>query len=182
AWPARDAVPATAEAVAFNDEAELLACLGGDLASGGIAARWWWPLLVEGLAEPRRAVAAAWIAAAEHAPAALQRLSERRAAEAFVRALAPHDRPRLIAAIEECFALPAFAAPGSTREGIPPATAGGGAGARAAPAAPWRAWVDEAEMPDLAPPERELLGIAPALVRAAEALRGATFATELAVR
>ncbi len=34
------------EAVWFRDEAELLACLLGDLACGHVVARWWWPCLL----------------------------------------------------------------------------------------------------------------------------------------
>ncbi|HEY2903159.1 MAG TPA: hypothetical protein VGL59_21430 [Polyangia bacterium] len=184
AWPAHDAVPAASEAVVFGDEAELLACLGGDLVSGHLPARWWWSLLVPGTVDRTRAVGAAWLAAVEHAPAALQMLAERRQAEAFVGALARVDRLRLIAALEDRFALPrlvvASAAMGMTPSEIGTSALTSPAGARAAPPAPWAAWVDEAAMPALAADERALLGIALSLARSPAGARSADFASALA--
>src|SRR5262245_46485428 len=42
ARPAREAVPAAAEAVLFADWAELLACLARDARDGTAWLRWWW--------------------------------------------------------------------------------------------------------------------------------------------
>jgi hypothetical protein len=173
AWPGRTAVPPSADAVAFVDEAELLACLGSDLATGRVAARWWWPLLVGGAAERPRAVSAAWARAAEHAPAALQILAERRQAETFVRALPPDDLTPLLVEIGARFALPAGVAA--------PARASGGLAAGAdchtpAPSGPWRPWVEEAESADLTTEGRALLGVGLALVRAPTVARSAWFA------
>ena len=171
AWPARGAVPPSAEAVAFADEAELLACLGSDLVADGLAARWWWPLLVQGMTEPARAVGLAFARAAEHVPAALQLLSERRHAEALVQTLAPEDRARITAAVRERFALP-VARPPRADDRIAPAQP---------PLSPWRRWVDEAEQPQLPFDARLLLGIALSLARAPVLARALAFSEELAV-
>ena len=186
AWPARDAVPATSEAVAFEDETELLACLGSDLATGALSGRWWWPLLVRGAVEPQRMVAAAWLRAVEHTPPALQRLSERRMVEAFVRALAPEDVQALTSAIEARFALPTAA----SRERVPGMALPSARSASATEerelsmevetSPPWRPWAEEADTPGLAPSQRALLGIALTLVRAPSVVRSAAFAAALA--
>src|SRR5947207_3185620 len=45
ARPAREAVPANAEAVLFADHAEALACLASDWCEGIVSTRWWWQSL-----------------------------------------------------------------------------------------------------------------------------------------
>ena len=42
ARPALGAVPAGAEAVIFEDAAELLACLAGEWCEGSASTHWWW--------------------------------------------------------------------------------------------------------------------------------------------
>ena len=44
--PAREAVPAAAEAVVFMDWAELLACAARDALRGELALHWWWQHLL----------------------------------------------------------------------------------------------------------------------------------------
>jgi hypothetical protein len=166
--------------VVFGDEAELLACLGSDFVSDALAARWWWPLLVKGMADPRRAVGAAWLRVPEHAPAALQILAERRGAEAFARALPREDLARLTAAVEARFAMPPAPALGLDDAAPPRARAvDRWAVPRPEPPPPWRHVVEEAEMPGLAPDERAFVGIALALVRAPSIARSAPFAAAL---
>jgi hypothetical protein len=131
-------------------------------------------------------VAAAWLRAVEHTPPALQRLSERRMVEAFVRAFAPEDVQALTSAIEVRFALPTAASPERAPEVALPSTRGASAmearkpsmGVETTP--PWHAWAEEADTPGLAPPQRALLGIALTLVRAPMVVRSPAFAVALA--
>jgi hypothetical protein len=182
AWPARSVVPPTAEAVAFADEAELLVCLGSDLVAGGLATRWWWRLLVRGIEDPARAVGAAWRAAVEHAPAALDQLAHRGEAPDFVAALEGGDVRALIAAIAERFALPLLSAIGemsdarSARQGrqrpveaTPPAAC----------VPPWNSIAAEASEPPLPPQRNALLGIVLTLARAPAVVRSDAFAARV---
>lgn len=178
AWPARSAVPAGAEAVAFADEAELLACAGVDLAAGLLGAHWWWPLLLGRLEQPARAVGAAWRRAAECAPPALARLVTRGLAAKFVRALDPGDIAALTAAIVSRFSLPVKA---QNWGGISAFLAAAGALDLSSPApSPWPAWVAEADAPELSLPARTLLGVALLLTRAPSVARSMRFAAALA--
>jgi len=190
AWPARDAVPAGAEAVSFADEAELLACLGSDLVLGALGGRWWWPLLVGRGAEGRRAVAETWRASIEHAPAALARLASWRRARDFAVALHRDDTAALGDAIERRFALAKIPAeappahePGASAVDEGAATgrthdrAGGGATGQPPP---WDGLVEEAAAPGLTRSEQALLGVGLALVRAPAFARSLPFAAALA--
>lgn len=177
-WPARGAVPAGAEAVVFADHAELLACLGSDLLTGMIAARWWWRLLVEGVEQPRRAVVRAWQQAPEHVPAALQALAERGQASAFVRILDDREARRLTDAIGRRFALPTVTLAADTVRASPPATASAARIPR--PVAPWIAIVPEAEQAELSTEQRVLVGVALTVARAPSLARSADFVTALA--
>jgi hypothetical protein len=191
AWPAREAVPAGAQAVVFADEAELLACLGSDLAAGDLGARWWWPLLVGRGAEGPRGVASAWLARVEHAPAAVQRLAEWRKAQAFAVAIDPQDLPVLTAAIEARFALGRAPSPvtHAPDEALPrkvsararrPAIEASAAASDPEAQPPWVGVAGEAETPGLTPGERAFLGVALTLVRAPSFARSAAFAAALA--
>src|SRR5262249_4737102 len=69
--PAKD--DAAGEAVWFEDEAELLACLARDAVAATLGARWWWRLLLGG-ASPREMAIAHWIEAPRIVPRACRRL------------------------------------------------------------------------------------------------------------
>jgi hypothetical protein len=200
ARPAHAAVPAAAEAVVFADEGELLACLASDVVSRAVGMRWWWRLLVEGVEQPRRAAARAWLRAPEHVPAALHALAERREAEAFVRLLEDGDARALVAAIAKAFALPAVAVEaGAHRHPSPIGTRRAPIAARLADApaaleaedavppldprgqaAPWSAVAPEAEGAALSIEQRVLLGVALTLARAPSLARSPGFTAELA--
>lgn len=198
ARPAHGAVPATAEAVVFADDSELLACLGSDLVAGAVGARWWWRFLVGAVESPRRATVAAWLRAPEHAPAALHALAVRGEAAAFVQLLDDREADALAAAVGQAFGLPApaaggMAAPASAAAPAPSAASHGAASSIAAtptrasastvplPAvAPWSAMAPEADRAGLAIEQRALLGTALALVRAPALARSADFAIDLA--
>src|SRR5438132_2081067 len=110
AWPARAAVPPTAQAVVFADEAELLACVASDLIAFRVSSRWWWRLLVRELADTPPAVARAFVESAEHAPAALAQLARRREAARFLRALRAPDIAAVGAAVARAFSVPVLVA------------------------------------------------------------------------
>jgi hypothetical protein len=197
ARPAYGAVPPAAEAVVFADHGELLACLGSDLVAGLVGARWWWPLLVAGIASPQRAVVRAWLRAPEYAPAALHALADRREAAAFVRLLDDRDTRTLAAAVGRAFGLPALdegagGVRGSARSLAPLASPQAPVAFAAAPVAelteptavvprvaPWSAVAPEADGGGLSSEQRALLGAALALVRAPALARSAAFAIDL---
>ena len=82
AWPALGSVPASAEAVLFADEGELLACLSLDLLRGAAASLWWWRAMLRTLSSPtQRGVFEAWRRDARYVPAALAHLAARGEAE-----------------------------------------------------------------------------------------------------
>lgn len=77
ARPAREPVPAGAQAVWFADRAEWLACLSLDLYFGIAAARWWWwAVLPHGVPSDRDAIGALWIREIEALPAALALIAQ----------------------------------------------------------------------------------------------------------
>ena len=86
ARPIEGAVPANAGAVIFADRSELLACLAADWCAGMVRAQWWWQSLLRN-GDITRAVIDAWLATPEYIPLALQRLSARQQAIAFVQQL-----------------------------------------------------------------------------------------------
>ena len=176
-WPARSSnVTADVEAVAFADEAELLACLGSDLVAGSVALRWWWKLLVPRVEDAGPAVAAKWRDSVEHAPAALDRLQERGQAAPFILALSALGVRALGAAIARRFALPVLASiatmPERPRRSPLPVVA-----LQAPP--PWRAFFAESEEATLPPARAALLGILLTLGRAPALARSDSFAAQV---
>ena len=102
--PIREAVPAEAESVIFEDKAELLACLAQDWRRGALAEHWWWSALFPNL-DGAQTVFKIWLAAAEFTPFALQVLSKTGAAENFVKRLQPPEADELLQAIIQIFGL-----------------------------------------------------------------------------
>lgn len=109
ARPAHGSVPANAEAVIFNDRAELLACLAADWCEEAAPARWWWRSLFGGL-EAAAAMLSAWLEAPEHVPAALGRLNSNGKLIPFARALGETDARSIRRRVVEKFGLSEAAA------------------------------------------------------------------------
>ena len=178
ARPAREAVPAGAEAVLFADRAELLACLARDARDGTAWTRWWWRSLRAGTAPGADLVVEAWLAAPEHVPAALALLAARGEAQAFVAALPLATAATLAERVAHVFGAAelrrALVSTASASAAAEP-----GAKQRPAPRAvapPWRALVPETAERPLAPRRELLLGIALALRRSPTTARSPGFA------
>ena len=86
ARPANGSVAAGAEAVIFDDRAQMLACLAADWCRGVLASQWWWRALLGGLSEVE-AVLRAWRRHPEYIAAALEAMARRGDAATFVRRL-----------------------------------------------------------------------------------------------
>ena len=97
--PARAAfVGATAEAVWFADEAELLACMARDVLAGTLAARWWWPMLL-GATPTVDSARRRWIAAPRIVPQALRQLAPDRTDLVWLEAIGAEGRAALLQAL-----------------------------------------------------------------------------------
>jgi len=105
--PARDAMPASADAVLFADRAELLACAARDACRN--EERWWWKHLLDDAVTPS-SVAREWQRTPEAIPAAAELLVARGELADFVRLLDPPVVIRLMSAMLAAFALPGEAA------------------------------------------------------------------------
>ena len=177
ARPAREAVPAGAEAVLFADRAELLACLARAAHDGTVWASWWWEEVRTAAGIGADPVVAAWLETPEHVPAALELLAARGEAAQFVAGLSPADVAALVERVTTAFAVPELRL--RERAAVPATAAARGAdAARAAspPDPPWRRVVPEtAELP-LSPPAELLLGAALALRRSPGPARSHAFA------
>ncbi|WP_091743272.1 hypothetical protein [Phenylobacterium immobile] len=86
ARPARGFVPAGAEAVLFDDEVELLACLASAFAAGVLASQWWWTGLLRGRLD-LSAVSTAWLERPQAIAAAFELLERRGETARVLRAL-----------------------------------------------------------------------------------------------
>jgi hypothetical protein len=93
--PARERVPLSAEAVLFDDSAELLACLASDLCNGVIGERWWWRSLYPDL-DLRRVLLTAWLETPQLLPVAFDHLVHQNALFAFVRHLPEQETEALL--------------------------------------------------------------------------------------
>jgi hypothetical protein len=179
ARPAREVVPADAEAVLFGDRAELLACLARDALDGTVWGRWWWRSALAA-AGGQEAVQQAWLAEPTHVPAALEVLAAQGVAADVVRALPEPAAAAVADAVLRVFEVP-------TREpdrmgGAPPSARGDPPPPPAAPKPPpahpepaWHALVAEAGAPALGPEQRRLLAVALALRRAPALVRATGF-------
>lgn len=107
ARPAREAVPADAEAVLFDDHAEMLVCMARDLLDGTLSERWWWTRMSRTGAS-RQAVPKAWREAPEHVPGALEALARSGDATRFVEALQVEDVRALLHQVLDTFGLPSL--------------------------------------------------------------------------
>jgi hypothetical protein len=83
-------VPTGANAIRFNDQSELLACLARDFVLGDVPANWWWQTWLRAKGRSTlESVLDAWLRDARHIPAAMAALHRGRLAEHFARVLAP---------------------------------------------------------------------------------------------
>jgi hypothetical protein len=177
ARPAREAVPAAAEAVLFADRAELLACLARDARDGTAWLHWWWRDLHVPPAAGGDPVVAAWLETPEHVPAALQLLAARREAVPFIAALPVRAATALmlrvaaahgLAELRRVVAAPPTAVPPDRR----PAVDDGAP----SPEPPWRTLVPESTDGPLAPQAELLLGMSLVLRREPQLARSSSFA------
>ena len=195
ARPAREAVPANAEAVLFADHGEVLAYLASDWCEGVAGTRWWWQSLFSSF-DLVQGIVPLWLATPAYIPAALQHLAERGEALHFVRRLEAGDAHTLVLALTETFALHALRSalntrvaeeasledqhirtalqPGSAEE-LPATPLPGESAAAAAQPAPWHPWVPEATEAGLHREQQCLLGLGLMLRRAPMHLRTSTF-------
>ena len=103
--PAREFVPAAADAVWFADEAEWLACLARDALAGELAARWWWQAIRrDGSGVP--SVVREWVAKPTFIPAAWELLTGWGLAVAFAEALDTREAESVTSATDAAFGLP----------------------------------------------------------------------------
>jgi len=175
ARPLAGPVEASADAVLFGDEAELLTCLTSDLLHGTARGRWYWQEILsarsaEG-AGPGAALAAAWISRARWLPATLARLPEPVTHQA-VSLLSWPDVSRVLRAMlgefgvdEQPLALPPSGPPTCVAIRREPADP------------PWRRWLPATT---LQPNTEALLGVALSLHHAPALVRRPVYAERLA--
>ena len=196
--PSRGPVPATAEAVLFADETELLACLALDWCRGRFAEYWWWRSLFAN--RPCPSWTAVWLEQPEFIPAAVELVGEQREVDSLARNVTSAEARQLLTAVVQRFGLREMAAvlsradvelalagtrlaqeitptPGNEEVLVP------GIASRQVPALampvrpPWQRWIAETELsPDLGVEEQAWLGIALVLQHAPRCARSMEFA------
>jgi hypothetical protein len=178
ARPARDSVPAGAEAVLFADVGELLGCLAADWCAGRVVAHWWWKRLARG-GDLRRTVLSTWHGAPEAIPAALAQLATWGEAARFMQALAPAEAEALTDVLLRRYALnELWTSLASTLAEHAPATdvtPHHTVRPVMRPPAPWRVTAPEADMPGLSVAGQLLLGLGLTLRRAPTVVRTNAF-------
>ena len=196
--PSHGPVPATAEAVLFADETELLACLALDWCRGRFAEHWWWRGLFAN--RPCLSWAAVWLESRNSSRPRWNCLPSSGKLNAFARNVASAEARQLLAAVVERFGLreialvlsraevesatvgtrlaQEFMPPPGDEEPLAPGMASAQVPALAMPVRPpWQRWVAETELPpDLGVEEQAWLGIALVLQRAPRWARSAEFA------
>jgi hypothetical protein len=102
---------ASAQALYFADEAELLACLLNDVVAGRASGLWWWRRLLGSATPPTSAALPAILhARAMWVPSALARLARAGRATPVVAALSPDAASRVMRAVTDVHDLPLIAA------------------------------------------------------------------------
>jgi hypothetical protein len=186
--PARGSVGADAEAVIFDDRAELLACLAADWCRGSIFACWWWRALI-GASGDTDAVLRAWLAHPAHIAAAIRQAVRLGAAPAFIARLSERHTSMLLGAVVSAHGLDqrlASSAHNDSSAGVTDAcrslSPSGTAGVQPetqAPIPPWSQPAPEASIPTLRRDQQELLGIALVVSRDPARARAATFVEQV---
>jgi hypothetical protein len=185
ARPARGLVPANAEAVIFDDRAELLACLAADWCEEAAPARWWWRSLFGGL-DSAAAMLSAWLDAPEHVPAALGRLDACGKLIRFARALGETQARSIRRRVVEKFGLYEVAAAldattlrGEARDDGASDGARAGDESQRTRAAPWQRYVPELRGYDLGREQGCLAGVGLMLLRTPSRVRSTDFSESL---
>jgi hypothetical protein len=196
ARPAAGLVPADAEAVVFQDRAELLACLAADWCDGNVLTRWWWRSVFRTM-DVTRAVLKAWLDTPEYVPAALEHLAKQRRVMPFVNRLSLVESKMLLNRIVHRFGLYALESEiasildkGGRDSG--PMESGTDHSAKDGPEAgrspessfaftqrwkpPWNAWVLESTGADADFVQQCLAGIGLMLIRGPTVVRSDSFA------
>jgi hypothetical protein len=93
-----EAAALDAEAVIFDDGAQLLACLAADWCRGSMAACWWWRTLL-GTSSEAEAVLRAWLSRPAHIAAAIKEATRLGVAAAFVARLSERHTSMLLEAV-----------------------------------------------------------------------------------
>lgn len=183
ARPAHGVVAPDAEAVIFDDRAQLLACLAADWCRQSIAACWWWRALIGGRREVE-AVLGAWLQHPTQIAAAIEAVARLGVASAFAARLPERETAMLLDAVVTVHALDvrlaaitsvvtrsvAVSDPVAVRPERWAVTRDAPRAIVAVP--PWRDVAPEADAPGLRVDQQQLLGIAltvrrdPARVRA----------------
>ncbi|MFN7937153.1 MAG: hypothetical protein U0R19_27765 [Bryobacteraceae bacterium] len=96
-YPADQFVPASAHAVIFRDQAELLACLAMDIVQGTVRSRWWWSSWKKYYSLPiNNAIEESWSREPLHIAGALSILDRMGDAVRVVSTLQEHQATRLL--------------------------------------------------------------------------------------
>jgi hypothetical protein len=198
ARPASGDVAADAEAVIFDDRAQLLACLAADWCHGALSARWWWRALI-GAGSGVETVVRTWlqhpacIAAAVdvvarlgHAAAFATRLPERETALLLESIVTTHGLDRRLAQTRVLAASPSpgaseapIAARREVAEAAPIPVSTGEVLRPDAPHWPWRQSAPEACIASLPAGHQQFLGVALTLRRDPARVREATFVQQV---
>lgn len=176
---------AHSDCVIFFDKADLLASLAGDWCRGDVETRWWWHTLLRSQSISRELLAL-WRDAAEHIPAALERLGPERIE--FVRKLADPDANELVAVVAQRFGLHALAPVLAAKPGVRVV-------ARElehvverrtqldrpgiAPSAPWQKLVADSSVQQLSVEQQRFLGVSLMLLHAPATVRTSSFASNV---
>jgi len=109
--PVREIVTAGTNAVLFDTDADLLACLVRDLCNGEAFVRWWWKSFVRGSgASLGAALTAAFRRQPRHVPAAMAKLAEWSQTERVVAQLSTQQAELILAEVLHVYGLPGVAA------------------------------------------------------------------------
>ncbi len=191
ARPAHSVIPLNASSVLFADPGEMLTCLTRDLLNGQVQERWYWQQVLRNVPRaPGAALPVLWCEQASYVPTVLASLSPAEVLNAIAQ-LTPFAVKQVIGALHERFELPPemFTVITRSKPGELPGTrivqdAHRVVGESAASeqvvrnAAPWEQWLPNAQMPDLAPEARYLLGLGLTLYSAPAFARSTRFAAQ----
>ncbi len=177
ARPALGPVPPGAEAVIFDDQAELLACLARDWIEGSVPPHWWWRSHLS-TGDAAQAVQSAWLRAPEYVPAALDQMARTGTVVTFVRSMQAETARLLLRRMLATFSLPDLEA--ALEAPLPDVARSeqllGDSGMAGPAAAPWEPWAPESVAPGLQGEQRSLLGIGLTVARRLVLARTISFA------